>query len=89
MAQRTTRRPLIGVTAGTRAMMSGAWAGHDAVVVPEHYVRAIRDAGARPVIIAPQDDWSERSSPSSTASSSPAAPTSTPRHGARTRSGPT
>ncbi|GAA1296361.1 MULTISPECIES: gamma-glutamyl-gamma-aminobutyrate hydrolase family protein [Brachybacterium] len=59
MAQRTTRRPLIGVTAGTRAMMSGAWAGHDAVVVTEHYVRAIRDAGARPVIIAPQDEWTD------------------------------
>ncbi|MEE1619166.1 gamma-glutamyl-gamma-aminobutyrate hydrolase family protein [Brachybacterium sp. J153] len=58
MAQRTTtRRPLIGVTAGTRTMMSGAWAGHDAVVVTEHYVRALREAGARPVIIAPQDDW--------------------------------
>ncbi|APX31479.1 gamma-glutamyl-gamma-aminobutyrate hydrolase [Brachybacterium sp. P6-10-X1] len=59
MAQRTTRRPLIGVTAGTRAMMTGAWAGHDAVVVTEHYVRAVRDAGARPVILAPQDDWSD------------------------------
>ncbi|MGO2773555.1 MAG: gamma-glutamyl-gamma-aminobutyrate hydrolase family protein [Brachybacterium tyrofermentans] len=59
MAQRTTRRPLIGVTAGTRAMMTGAWAGHDAVVVTEHYVRALREAGARPVIIAPQDAWSD------------------------------
>lgn len=58
MAQRT-RRPLIGVTAGTRTMMSGAWAGHDAVVVNEHYVRALRAAGARPVIIAPQDEWSD------------------------------
>src|SRR5699024_2176001 len=43
MAQRT-RRPLIGVTAGTRTMMSGAWAGHDAVAVNEHYVRALRAA---------------------------------------------
>ncbi|MFC7373717.1 MULTISPECIES: gamma-glutamyl-gamma-aminobutyrate hydrolase family protein [unclassified Brachybacterium] len=60
MAQRTsTRRPLIGVTAGTRAMMTGAWAGHDAVVITEHYVRALREAGARPVIIAPQDQWSD------------------------------
>lgn len=58
MAQRT-RRPLIGVTAGTRTMMSGAWAGHDAVAVNEHYVRALREAGARPVILAPQDDWSD------------------------------
>lgn len=58
MAQRT-RRPLIGVTAGTRTMMSGAWAGHDAVAVNEHYVRALRAAGARPVIIAPQDAWSD------------------------------
>ena len=58
MAQRT-RRPLIGVTAGTRTMMSGAWAGHDAVAVNEHYVRALREAGARPVIIAPQDEWSD------------------------------
>lgn len=58
MAQRT-RRPLIGVTAGTRTMMSGAWAGHDAVAVNEQYVRALREAGARPVIIAPQDAWSD------------------------------
>jgi putative glutamine amidotransferase len=58
MAQRI-RRPLIGVTAGTRTMMSGAWEGHDAVAVNEHYVRALRAAGARPVIIAPQDDWSD------------------------------
>ena len=58
MAQRT-RRPLIGVTAGTRTMMSGAWAGHDAVAVNEHYVRALRSAGARPVIIAPQDEWTD------------------------------
>ncbi len=57
MAQRT-RRPLIGVTAGTRTMMSGAWAGHEAVAVNEHYVRALREAGARPVVIAPQDEWS-------------------------------
>lgn len=58
MAQRT-RRPLIGVTAGARTMMSGAWAGHDAVAVNEHYIRALRAAGARPVIIAPQDEWSD------------------------------
>lgn len=58
MAQRT-RRPLIGVTAGTRTMMSGAWAGHDAVAVNEHYVSALRAAGARPVILAPQDEWSD------------------------------
>lgn len=58
MAQRT-RRPLIGVTAGTRTMMSGAWAGHDAVAVNERYVRALREAGARPVIIAPQDEWTD------------------------------
>lgn len=58
MAQRT-RRPLIGVTAGTRTMMSGAWAGHDAVVVNEHYVRALREAGARPVVLSPQDEWTD------------------------------
>ncbi|WP_114855057.1 gamma-glutamyl-gamma-aminobutyrate hydrolase family protein [Brachybacterium sp. YJGR34] len=58
MAQRT-RRPLIGVTAGVRTMMSGAWEGHDAVAVNESYVRALRAAGARPVIIAPQDEWSD------------------------------
>src|SRR5690606_14533009 len=58
MAQRT-RRPLIGVTAGTTAMMSGAWAGHDAVRVNDSYVQALRAAGARAVIIAPQDDWSD------------------------------
>lgn len=60
MAQRTTsRRPLIGVTAGAARMMSGAWEGHRVVTVTEHYVRAIREAGARPVIIAPQDEWSD------------------------------
>ncbi len=60
MAQRTTsRRPLIGVTAGTSRMMSGAWADHEAVTVTLHYVEAIRAAGARPVIIAAQDDWSD------------------------------
>lgn len=40
-------------------MMSGAWEGHDAVVVNEHYVRALREAGARPVILSPQDPWTE------------------------------
>lgn len=58
MAQRT-RRPLICVTAGTRTMMSGAWAGHDAVVVNEHYVHALREAGARPVVLSPQDEWTD------------------------------
>ncbi|MGY5763674.1 gamma-glutamyl-gamma-aminobutyrate hydrolase family protein [Brachybacterium sp. DNPG3] len=60
MAQRpTTRRPLIGVTAGASRMMSGAWEGHRVVTVTEHYVRAIREAGARAVIIAPQDEWTD------------------------------
>lgn len=59
MAQRTTRRPLIGVTAGSSRLMSGAWAGHEAVVLTEHYVRAIREAGARAVVIAPQEEWTD------------------------------
>lgn len=59
MAEHSARRPLIGVTAGTAAMMSGAWAGHEAVVLTEHYIAAIRAAGARPVILAPQDGWSD------------------------------
>ncbi|MGP9695550.1 gamma-glutamyl-gamma-aminobutyrate hydrolase family protein [Brachybacterium sp. AOP25-B2-12] len=59
MAEHRTRRPLIGVTAGTARMMSGAWEGHDAVVLTEHYVTALRAAGARPVILAPQDRWSD------------------------------
>lgn len=59
MTQRTARRPLIGITAGTRPMMDGAWAGHDAVVVTEHYVRAIREAGGRPVILSAQEPWSD------------------------------
>lgn len=58
MAERT-RRPLIGVTAGTSRLMSGAWEGHEAVVLTEHYVEAIRRAGARPVILAPQDAWTD------------------------------
>lgn len=59
MTQRTSRRPLIGITAGTRPMMDGAWAGHDAVVLTEHYVRAVRAAGARPVILSVQDVWTD------------------------------
>ncbi len=59
MAQhRTARRPLIGVTAGSSTMMSGAWAGHDAVTLTTHYVTALRAAGARVVILAPQEEWS-------------------------------
>lgn len=60
MAQRTsTRRPLIGITAGVGRMMTGAWEGHAAVTVTEHYVRAVRAAGARAVVLAPQDAWSD------------------------------
>ncbi len=59
MAEHRTRRPLIGVTAGTTRLMSGAWEGHDAVVLTEHYVTALRAAGARPVILAPQDAWTD------------------------------
>lgn len=59
MAEHSARRPLIGVTAGTAPMMSGAWSGHEAVVLTEHYVAAVRAAGARPVIIAPQEEWSD------------------------------
>lgn len=59
MARHSTRRPLIGITAGTTRMMSGAWAGHDAVTLTEHYVRALREAGARIVILSPQDLWTE------------------------------
>lgn len=58
MAQRT-RRPLIGVTAGTATMMSGAWVGHDAVTLNTAYVRALRAIGARPVVISPQDEWTD------------------------------
>ena len=59
MAEHSARRPLIGVTAGTAAMMYGAWSGHEAVVLTEHYVAAVRAAGARPVILAPQEEWSD------------------------------
>lgn len=59
MAEHRARRPLIGVTAGVTTMMSGAWSGHDAVVLTEHYVHALRAAGARPVILSPQDPWSD------------------------------
>ncbi|MCL6421874.1 gamma-glutamyl-gamma-aminobutyrate hydrolase family protein [Brachybacterium sp. JHP9] len=59
MAQTRTRRPLIGVTAGTSTLMQGAWAGHEAVILTEHYVRALREAGARAVIIAAQDEWTD------------------------------
>lgn len=59
MSAQHTRRPLIGVTAGTGRMMSGAWEGHQVVTLTAHYVEALRAAGARPVIIAAQDGWSE------------------------------
>ncbi|UYG16707.1 gamma-glutamyl-gamma-aminobutyrate hydrolase family protein [Brachybacterium huguangmaarense] len=59
MAEHSARRPLIGVTAGTTRLMSGAWEGHEAVVLTEHYVAALRAAGARPVILAPQDPWTD------------------------------
>ncbi|MFC0674128.1 gamma-glutamyl-gamma-aminobutyrate hydrolase family protein [Brachybacterium hainanense] len=59
MARLSTRRPLIGITAGTTRMMSGAWAGHEAITLTEHYVRALREAGARVVVLAPQDPWSQ------------------------------
>lgn len=59
MAEHRTRRPLIGVTAGTTRLMAGAWEGHDAVVLTQHYVDALRAAGARPVILAPQDAWTD------------------------------
>lgn len=38
-------------------MMTGAWEGHRGVTLVEHYVTALRAAGARPVILAPQDAW--------------------------------
>ncbi|MCS6712562.1 gamma-glutamyl-gamma-aminobutyrate hydrolase family protein [Brachybacterium sp. EF45031] len=59
MTASSPRRPLIGVTAGRMVMPGGAWAGHPAVAVTEHYVRALREAGARVVILAPQDPWSD------------------------------
>lgn len=59
MQQRSARRPLIGVTAGTREMMAGPWAGHEAVQLTAAHVRAVEAAGARAVILAPQDPWSE------------------------------
>lgn len=59
MTEHRSRRPLIGVTAGTARMMSGAWEGHEAVVLTEHYTAALRAAGARPVILAPQDPWTD------------------------------
>lgn len=59
MARHSARRPLIGITAGTSRMMSGAWAGHEAVTLTEHYVRALREAGARVVVLAPQEPWTE------------------------------
>lgn len=59
MQQRRARRPLIGVTAGTREMMTGPWAGHEAVQLTAAHVRAVEAAGARAVILAPQDPWSD------------------------------
>lgn len=38
-------------------MMSGAWEGHRAITLVEHYAQALREAGARPVILSPQDAW--------------------------------
>lgn len=38
-------------------MMSGAWEGERAVTLVEHYTTALRAAGARPVVLSPQDAW--------------------------------
>lgn len=58
MTERSQRRPLIGITAGVAEMMTGAWAGHRALSLTEHYGEAVRRAGARPVILTQGDDWS-------------------------------
>lgn len=52
-----SRRPLVGVTAGEMQMAEGAWAGHRAIALTEHYTRALRAAGARPIVLGPQDPW--------------------------------
>lgn len=53
-----TRRPLIGITAGTRTLTDGAWAGYEATAVTTNYTTAIREAGGRPVILTPGEVWS-------------------------------
>ncbi|WP_433084367.1 gamma-glutamyl-gamma-aminobutyrate hydrolase family protein [Dactylosporangium sp. CA-052675] len=47
-------RPLIGITAYAEVARWGAWDTR-AVLVPEAYVRMVRQAGARPVVLPPDD----------------------------------
>ncbi|GGM82230.1 gamma-glutamyl-gamma-aminobutyrate hydrolase family protein [Dactylosporangium sucinum] len=45
-------RPLIGITAYAEPARWGVWDTR-AVLIPESYVRVVRDAGARPVVLPP------------------------------------
>jgi putative glutamine amidotransferase len=47
-------RPLVGITAYAEPARWGVWDTR-AVLVPEAYVRMVRDAGARPVVLPPDD----------------------------------
>jgi len=47
-------RPVIGITAYLEPARWGVWDTR-AVLIPESYVRMVRDAGARPVVLPPDD----------------------------------
>ncbi|WP_432986806.1 gamma-glutamyl-gamma-aminobutyrate hydrolase family protein [Dactylosporangium sp. CA-233914] len=47
-------RPVVGITAYAEAARWGVWDTR-AVLVPEAYVRVVREAGARPVVLPPDD----------------------------------
>ncbi|WP_410813013.1 gamma-glutamyl-gamma-aminobutyrate hydrolase family protein [Micromonospora sp. 067-2] len=52
----TERRPLIGISAYVEPADWAAWRGVPAVLVPEAYVRAVRAAGGRAVVLPPDDE---------------------------------
>jgi putative glutamine amidotransferase len=47
-------RPLVGITAYAEPARWGVWDTR-AVLIPEAYVRMVRDAGARPLVLPPDD----------------------------------
>jgi len=52
-------RPTIGVTAATENISYGPWRDLPAVVSPASYVRAVRRAGGRPVLLPPDPEDTE------------------------------
>lgn len=56
---RSGRRPLIGLSAPLADASWGAWQSESAAVLSGTYLDAVRDAGARPVLLPPVTEWSD------------------------------